>query len=217
MATIDYVIRKAKERDLTQIKHLQESSHYRRVSNSEKEKEGFVSVESDIPLLRTINKDIGILVAEVDGKVVGYEMPLGSEQAAQIPLLDPFVERFTKLNYEGQKIGGYRWVIEGQINIDRNYKGQGIAEALHKNFVDLLRGKYDLIVTEISDQNPRSLHVHTKKLGLKIIDEYQAEGRNWYVLLQDIRMDKCQAPNPYKKVFSELSLTTKTTKNNNGD
>ena len=117
-------------------------------------------------------------------------MPLGYEHAIQIPLLDPFVKRFTELDYEGQKIREYQWVIEGQINIEKEYKRKGIAEVLHKNFVNILQGKYDLIITEISDQNPRSLNVHTKKLGLSVVDEYQAEGRNWYVLLQDIRTDK---------------------------
>jgi GNAT superfamily N-acetyltransferase len=190
MKMANYNIRKATEGDLTAIKQLQESTHFSRVGDSDKMKEGFVSVESDTPLLRTINQDIGILVAELEGKVVGYELPLGLEHAAQIPLLDPFVNRFTQLDYEGRKIGDYNWVIEGQINVDKDHKGKGIAEKLHQKFVDILRGGYDLIITEISDQNPRSLHVHTKKLGLSLVDEYQAEGRNWYVLLQDIQEDK---------------------------
>ena len=195
MTTTNYIIRKASEKDLTQIRQLQESTHYNNVSESDKEKEGFVSVESDIPLLRVINKDIGILVAEANGKVVGYEMPLGLEHTAQIPLLDPFVKRFIKLNYDGQKIGEYKWVIEGQINVNMAYKGEGIAEALHKNFIDMLRGKYEIVVTEISDKNPRSLNVHTKKLGMSVIDTYQAKGRKWYVLLQDIR-EKVISPKP---------------------
>lgn len=187
MPTINYIVRKADEKDLTPIKQLQESSHYSRISEFDKKKEGFVSVKTNFSLLRTIMKEIGILVAEVRGKVVGYELPLGLNHAAKIQLLDPFVKRFTKLKYEHRKIGYYHWVIEGQINVNKAYKGKGIAEELHRNFVDMLKGKYDLIVTEISDQNPRSLHVHTKKLGLKVIDEYKAEGRKWYILLQDIR------------------------------
>jgi GNAT superfamily N-acetyltransferase len=193
----DYEIRKAKEMDLLYVEALQKATHLKSVNDAEKEQQGFVSVETDIPLLSQINGDIGILVAEADERIVGYEVPLGLEHAAQIPLLDPFVERFTRLDYEGQKIGAYRWVIEGQINVDKAYKRQGIAEELHRNFVEMLRGKYDLIVTEISDQNPRSLHVHTKKLGLSVVDEYNAEGRNWYVLLQDIREGKM--PKPHSK------------------
>ena len=187
MKKLDYIIRKANERDLSSVKKLQELSLSRNVPENDKEKEGFVSVESDISLLRTINKDIGILIADTDGKAIGYEMPLAPEHAAQIPLLDPFVEKFIELIYDGKRIGDYSWVIEGQINVDKEHKGKGIAETLHKNFVNMLKGKYDLIITEISDQNPRSLHVHTKKLGMSIVDEYQAEGRNWYILMQDIR------------------------------
>ncbi len=187
MKTLDYNIRRANEGDLTQIKQLQESNHSSCVSDSDKVKEGFVSVRYDIPMLRRISQDIGILVAESAGEIIGYEMPLGLEYAEEIPLLNPFVERFLQLVYDGKKLSEYRIVIEGQICVDREHKGQGIAEELHKSFLDMLKGRYDLIVTEISDLNPRSLHVHTKKLGLQVIDEYSAEGRQWYVLLQEIR------------------------------
>ena len=182
-----YIIRKAEEKDLPQIESLQRANLARNVDDAQKEKEGFVSVETDLPLLSQINRDIGILVAKADDKLVGYEMPLGLEHAAQIPLLDPFIKRFTQLDYEERKIRDSRWVIEGQICVSRDYKGLGISEELHKHFIDMLKGRYDLIITEISDQNPKSLHVHTKKLGMKVCDQYHAEGRNWFVLMQDIR------------------------------
>jgi hypothetical protein len=49
---------------------------------------------------------------------------------------------------------------------------------MHKRFIKMLNQNYDLLITEVSDQNPRSLHVHTKKLGLSVVQQYSAEGRN---------------------------------------
>ena len=127
-------------------------------------------------------------MAEVDSKVVGYEMPLGLDHAATIPLLDPFVRTFLDLSFKNKKIKEYKVVIAGQILVDKNFKGKGIAEDLHKDFVKILKEKgYELIISWVSSKNPRSLHVSTKKLRFEILYEHKAEGGSWYIILQDIR------------------------------
>lgn len=187
MNVSEYKIRLATKHDLSLIENLQKQNHYLAVSDANKAKEGFVSVETDGAMLQRICEEIGIVIAEQDNQIVGYEFPLGLNHAKEISLLKPLMDRLHTITYEQKNLFDYAFVFEGQICIDVSHKGKGIAEALHKRFVQMLRGKYDLIVTEISNQNPRSLHVHTTKLGLKIIDEYAAEGKQWYILLQDIR------------------------------
>jgi L-amino acid N-acyltransferase YncA len=183
----EYIIRKARAEDLEEVLRLQQANHHKNVSAADKLNEGFVSVETDLKTLKRINKMTGIVVADANGKVVGYELPLTPDEAGKIPLLIPFIERILKLKYAGRDVKDFRWLIEGQILVDKQHKGRGVAEGLHRRFVEMLKPNYDLIITEVSDQNPRSLHVHTKKLGLSIVQQYSAEGRNWYVLLQDIR------------------------------
>ena len=185
--TLDYIVRPAKTDDLESIRSLQKANHFSSVDDDHKAEEGFVSVETSIEMLYQLNEDIGIYVAEKAGRIVGYELPLNLQHASQIPLLEPFIARFKTIDYDGKKVSDYKWVIEGQILVAKGEKGQGIVEALHEQFINGLKEKYDLIITEISDQNPRSLHVHTNKLGLKVIEEYAADGRNWYVLAQDLR------------------------------
>jgi hypothetical protein len=138
-------------------------------------------------MLKSLNEKNGVLVAVKNSEVIGYEIPLDLENARKIPLLTTFINRILKFKYKGKPLSNYNLIIEGQICIKKEYKGKGIAENLHKRFVNLLKPKYDLIVTEISDQNPRSLHVHTKKLGLSVLEEYSAEGRKWYILIQDLK------------------------------
>lgn len=181
------IVRKARKEEISKIISLQNFTHFSNVSDNQKEKEGFVSVRTNIDQLNKLNKRVGVLVAVSGNKVIGYEMPLDLDIAREIILLDPFIERFLKIDYKGKKIKNYKWIIEGQINIQKEYKGMGIAEKLHKEFIKILKPKYELIVTEISDQNPRSLYVHTKKLGFKIIQTYSSNGRNWHILIQDIK------------------------------
>lgn len=184
---MEYKIRKAKEQDYKQIESLQEASHFKNVSDAEKENEGFVSVKTTIPMLRKLNSDIGILVAVQNSNVIGYELPLDLENAGKIHLLDPFIERILNLKYKEKKLSEFRIIIEGQILVKKGYKGIGIAEKLHKNFIKLLKLNYDLIITEVSNQNPRSLHVHKKKLGFSVLEQYSAKGKDWYILIQDLK------------------------------
>ena len=182
-----YLIRRAVDADLSQIKKIQDSTHFSTVSEEEKKKEGFISVQTTINQLREINKTCGIIVIEHNSKVIGYELALTTGYARKIPLLVPFVERIMGLTYKKKPLSKYKFIIEGQINIAKERKGKGLVEKLHKAFIEMLNPKYELIVTEISDQNPRSLHVHIKKLGFEEIDSYNAENRNWYVIAQYIR------------------------------
>jgi hypothetical protein len=184
---VEYVIRKATKKDIPQIKSLQDITHFSVLSDKEKKEEGFISVKNEVSQLEEISKNEGIIVAKQGQNVVGYEIPLTLKHGEEIPMLIPFIERVLGLEYEGKKLSGYNVVIDGQINVAKGHKGKGLAENMHKEFLKMLKGGYELIVTEISDQNPRSLHVCTAKLGFMVIDKYNAEGKNWYVLLQDIR------------------------------
>ena len=181
-----YAIHKAEESDILQIKRLQEASHFAALSDNEKEEGGFVSLETSIPLLKRINKEAGISVVLFDSEVVGYEFPLTLEHIKSMPLLSKFFQRLTKLEYKGKNLLEYKVVMEGQICISRQHKGKGLAIRLHKEFMGMLKEKYDVLFTGVSGENPRSLHVHTKKLGLGILSKYYERGKKWYILIQDI-------------------------------
>jgi ribosomal protein S18 acetylase RimI-like enzyme len=133
----------------------------------------------------------GITVARDGKRLVGYLIPMSIEQGKKIFLLDPFVERFKSIQFEGKSLDEYRYCIICQVCIDKNYGGRGIAEKLYQEAERRLANKYDLCVTEVGASNPRSLHVHLNKVGFKIADQYSANGMNWNVIILDLR--------PYQK------------------
>ena len=183
---IGYIIRKAKREDLSAIRRLQEKNLFSKVSDTIKAKEGFVSLETDIPLLSKINRQIGIIVAEFNGKIVGYELPLPIPLAKKMPFLVPLVKRYMRLKFNRKPLLKYKTILEVQICIDKSHKGKGVAEKMHKAFLELLNGKYQLLVTEVSDLNQRSLKAHTQKLGLSVLETYSADEKKWYILVQEI-------------------------------
>lgn len=184
----------ANEQDLSSVIRLQQENLSRNVSDEEKQRQGFVSVETSPELLKEIAEQEGITVARDGAKVVGYLMPMSVEQGRKIPLLDPFIERFKTIQFEGKPLDGYRYCILGQVCIDKNYHGKGILEKLYQELETRLADKYDLGVSEIGANNPRSLRAHLEKVGLKVAEQYSAEGRDWYIVVLDFR--------PFRKEFS---------------
>jgi len=72
----------------------------------------------------------------------------------------------------------------GQICIDKTYRGKGIFNILYQKHKELYSHKYDLLVTEISVNNPRSLRAH-EKVGFKIIHTYHDALDEWAVVVWD--------------------------------
>lgn len=181
----------AKEEDLADILRLQQENLGQNISEAEKEKQGFVSLETPEKLLREILDQEGITVARINGKVVGYLMPMSVEQCKQALLLHPFIEKFETVKFENKPLNEYRYCILGQVCVDKQYRGKGILEKLYEELKSRLAKKYDIGISEIGANNPRSLHVHLDKLGFKITEQYTAQGKDWYIVTLDFR--------PFKK------------------
>jgi len=110
-----------------------------------------------------IISEYGFLVAEINGKIVGYEMLLSAGLACSDDILKVLYDRALQHNYKGKNIAELKTVIEGQICVAKEHKVKGIVEALHKQYLKILHERgVELIVTEVSDLNPRSYHVHKK-------------------------------------------------------
>lgn len=177
----------ANEQDLPFIIRLQQENLGRNISDDEKQQQGFVSVETSPELLKEIAEQEGITVARDGGKVVAYLMPMSVEQGRKIPLLDPFIERFKTIQFDGKPLDEYKYCIIGQVCIDKDYRGKGMLEKLYQELETRLADKYDLGVSEIGANNPRSLHAHLEKVGLNVAEQYSAEGRDWYIVILDFR------------------------------
>jgi ribosomal protein S18 acetylase RimI-like enzyme len=182
------------ESDLSDIAGLQQENLARNVSEEERQQQGFVSVETTPELLQEIAEQEGIIIARAGEKVVGYLMPMSVEHGKQIPLLDPFIGRFKHIQFEGKPLDEYRYCILGQACVAKNYRGRGILEKLYQELETRLADKYDLGVSEIGANNPRSLRAHLGKIGLKVAERYSAEGRDWFIVILDFR--------PFKKKFA---------------
>ena len=103
--------------------------------------------------------------------------------------LEIFCEKalFPELEYTFKHALTQEVAYESLLKQKRNEIHGRIAQTIEELYTEKLEEHYELIVSEVAHQNPRSLHTSTTKLGFKIIGSYQTDGKTWYLILQDLR------------------------------
>jgi len=177
------VIARAMPHDLAGVRNLQEKNHKENLPR-ERWAEGYISLRTYLPLLGRIREETGIVIAKGCGGVVGYELPLDASHRLEAKGdADVIVPTFLEIGYCGRKIADYNWVT-GQYCVDEPFRGTGIPTKMHPEFLEMLGGKFDLLVFIVSKINLRSLHVALNKLGM--VEAADRAGRAWKTLVQEI-------------------------------
>ena len=72
----------------------------------------------------------------------------------------------------------------GQICIHKNYRGQGLFDALYQKHRTLHETEFDCLITSISTRNHRSLRAH-ERVGFKILNTYKETTEEWVTVVWD--------------------------------
>lgn len=173
--------------DLQQIIRLQQCNLPASISHDEAKKEGFVSVQHDIELLKNISGRYGHVIAKHDDKVVGYALVMLKDAREDIPVLVPMFEQIDGLEYEGRSFAEISYFVMGQVCIDKNFRGQGIFKGLYAKLRDEMKNDFELVVTEIASRNTRSMQAH-EAAGFKRLLQYESpEKELWEIVYWDLR------------------------------
>ncbi|MFN3138557.1 MAG: GNAT family N-acetyltransferase [Allomuricauda sp.] len=172
------IYRQAKTvRELEQILDLQQRNLPKNISKEEREKEGFVTVEHDLDLLRAMNAMCGHIIAVDEQVVVGYALCMHPNFADAIEVLRPMF-------HEIEKVLGPKdnYMVMGQICVAKSHRRLGIFRKLYRTMKEKLPKGFDKIITEVDGKNRRSLEAH-KAVGFKPLTIYQTGEREWCILL----------------------------------
>ena len=99
------------------------------------------------------------------------------------------MKNLADLKYEGSPLTNYGFYLMGQVCIRRDYRGKGVFEMLYREHKQTYSSQYDLLVTEISTSNHRSLKAH-QKTGFKNIHTYEDAMDEWTVVAWDWRQHR---------------------------
>ena len=180
---IDYTRARTKA-ELQQILRLQEDNLKGGLSASEKEREGFVSVVHTLELLEAMNKVCPHILAKSGDEVAGYALCMHPDFSDAIPMLRPMFKKVRSLIDPS-----HRFVIMGQICIDKPWRKQGIFRGLYASMRQELKGEFDSIITEVDDTNQRSLTAHLA-VGFRSLEVYWSGDRTWHLIQLSITNDQ---------------------------
>lgn len=170
--------------EIRDILALQQANLSKNISPQTALEQGFLTVEHDYDLLWDMNHPYGHTIAKAGEQVAGFALTMTTDFVPRLPILKPMVELVNNgtLSWNGVPCRELRWVIMGQVCVHIDYRGQGVFEGLYQAMRTRMQPHFDVIITEISARNTRSMRAHAKA-GLQELHRYTADdGQEWVVV-----------------------------------
>jgi hypothetical protein len=152
----------------------------------EDKKNGFITTSfTKEQLTKLILEEQGLFIALKDDEIVAYIMSASWKFWSMWPIFVHMIKDLSNLRYLGQTLSVDNSYQYGPVCVDKSVRGSGVLESLFDFAREEMSKKYPILVTFINKINPRSYEAHTRKLGLKVIQEFEFNNNNYYELVYD--------------------------------
>jgi ribosomal protein S18 acetylase RimI-like enzyme len=173
--------------DLQGILHLQTANLPQNISAEQAQEQGFVTVSHDLDLLREFHDIEPHIIAKENDTVVAYVLAMTAASKDTIPILIPMFQIFEEIMVDGRPVSESTYLVVGQVCVSKDHRGMGLFDRCYEAYREAFQDRYDFVITEVSDLNPRSIRAH-ERLGFREVHRYPAEnGSEWVVVLWDWR------------------------------
>jgi L-amino acid N-acyltransferase YncA len=173
-------IRLATKEDVAQILALEQAHLHDELGSSAISMQGQAFGRGEILELVSHHS---LVVAEADDNIVGYVMAADWSFYGKWPLYRGLLKRLKEFDWDGTVLNERNSCQYGPIWIRREYRGQGIFEALVAEVRRQTRPKYLCMLAFIAEDNQVSYKAHTGKGQMQVVDYYSFDERDYYVLL----------------------------------
>ena len=102
--------------------------------------------------------------------------------------MNVMLNNLATLTYQGKPMNDYKYYMMGQICIAKEHRGQGLFDQLYEYHRKVNSDQYDILLTEVSTSNHRSLRAH-ERVGFKTIHTYHDHMDEWNVVVWDWRKE----------------------------
>ena len=167
--------------ELQQILQLQKKNLRNHVSEAEMKSQGFVTLHHDLSVLQQMHDLAPAVIIRDNEHVVAYALTMLRECRLLIPDLEPMFALLDQLYWNNKPLNDYRFYVMGQVCIAKEYRGQGLFDALFLHHKKIYQPRFDLFITEIATRNKRSMNAH-ERVGFKTIHVYRDELDEWAVV-----------------------------------
>ncbi|HKA22211.1 MAG TPA: GNAT family N-acetyltransferase [Blastocatellia bacterium] len=173
------------EEQFNQILRLQQENLVNLISEEQQARHGFVFAEHTLALLKRMATYLPQVVALSDNKVVGYNLALHVSMKNEVPKLIPMFHEFEQSKYKDRPLVTYKFMVGGQVCVDKNFRGQGLMSKLYHETKNRLPSGYELCVTEVAARNIISLKAH-EKMGFEVVNTYNDGKELWNVVVWNL-------------------------------
>jgi hypothetical protein len=183
----------AAEDDIESILDLQERNAPKSVTAEERKRLGFVPIQVTHDWLFRLVREEGVIVARLNGEVVGYLLASSLERAREISILKSYFQIHPELRFVDRPLHTYRACFMEQVCVDLPLRGKGIVLQLYRASQRILGRKYEIVISQISGDNPRSLNLHLNKIGFQVVHTYEDREADfldtgiWHVVVWDFK------------------------------
>ena len=172
------------EEELQQILDLQQQNLRGANDETTEKDQGFVTVTHTIEKLQQLHGMEPSVIVKDNDLLAGYALVMPKECSSIIPELFSMFAGLNRLVYKNKPLAAYNFYVMGQICVAPLYRGKGVFDMLYEKHRQLLRHKYDFVITEIATRNTRSLRAH-ERAGFTTIEIYTDELDEWAVVIWD--------------------------------
>jgi hypothetical protein len=170
--------------EIEQMAGLSAANLVTNLTAEEKAKEGFVTWSYPTDTLRILHSIIPSIIVKDGDLVVGYAIVLTRECATVYEPMRDAIRHFAAIPYKGKSLMDHRVYLMGQICVHPDYRGKGVFGLLYGFHRQQFFPQYEILVTEISTSNPRSMRAHAKT-GFVVVDTRLDETGEWNVVVWD--------------------------------
>jgi GNAT superfamily N-acetyltransferase len=185
---LNFTIDILKESEITALLDLQKANLVQNLDAQTIDSQGFVSFVYTPEIIKAMMQEEPQIIAKDGDLIIGYALTTTLKYGETMTLMKPLVEMSQNLSYNDQPLSQSWYYIMGQVCVRAGYRGKGVFEALYQGHKQYLSSEYDFVITEIADNNKRSLAAH-RRIGFKTIHEYYDDisKKNWHVVLWDFK------------------------------
>ncbi|MBN8719062.1 MAG: GNAT family N-acetyltransferase [Sediminibacterium magnilacihabitans] len=170
--------------ELQGILQLQQENLKKNVSAGEAGSEGFVTAEYTLAFLEAMHRASPSVIAKDGDRVVGYALVAVKSVGKDHDLLADLFHTIDQKRYKDVSLKDARYVVVGQLCVAKGYRGMGLVQQLYRHFREVLSGEFDYCLTDIAQENARSLKAHLKT-GFQVLDTLNYGGMIWDIVLWD--------------------------------
>jgi hypothetical protein len=167
--------------DYDAMVRLADASHFDNLT-PEQRKDGFLSVRFVRDDFARMANEIGIAVAAENQAVAGFLCAEWIDKTGMAPVLATAARTFRAAQFRGKRGSQWKAFLEGPLCIAAQHRGEGLRRGLHKALMDAVRGQYEVAVTFIAFDNPRSYHGATAHGGEDEVGSFEVNGKRFHVL-----------------------------------